>query len=86
MLHVTVVEGEGLTPGVDYVRRTDERIRIGIANDTDKSSIILDFTSEGEIKIKYTENYSEPKFRLQTLFEGKIEDFVTDVVRLSDKM
>ena len=44
MLHVTVVEGEGLTPGVDYVRRTDERIRIGIANDTDKSSIIFNFS------------------------------------------
>jgi len=79
MLHLTVVEGEGLTPDVDYVLRSEQRIRVAIANDDDKSSIILDFDPSGEIKIKFTENFTTPKLRLEALFEGKLKDLINNL-------
>lgn len=77
MLHLTVVEGEGLTPDVDYIKRSEERLRVGIANDKSHVSVILDFSPEGKVKVKLVEDYSISKLAPKDIFEGKISDFVS---------
>ena len=84
MLHLTVVKGEGLTPDVDYVLRSEERIRIGIANDKSKMSLILDFSPAGEIEIKLDENFLSTKTAPQEIFFGKIKEFIDSLNAMSN--
>lgn len=79
MLHLTVVEGEGLTPDIDYVKRSEERLRVGIANDKSRASVILDFRPEGQVKIKLVEDYSLSKLAPKVIFEGDLNDFVSKI-------